>query len=135
MLKSAKKDYYSNLIISDITDNKKFWKTVKPSFSDKPRQSKKIVLVDNDDILSNGADIAETFNKFFVTTAESLSIREALRKPASAEGLSDPVFAAINMFSNHPSIIKIKDICRRSRSFPFRSFTRQEIETEIANLN
>ena len=42
LFKSAKKDYYSNLNINRITDNKKFWKTVKPSFSDKPRQSKKI---------------------------------------------------------------------------------------------
>ena len=44
-----------------------------------PHQSKKIVLVDNDDIISNDADIAETFNKFFVTIAESLSIRELLK--------------------------------------------------------
>ena len=36
--------------INFITDNKKFWKTVKPAFSDKLRQSKKIVLVNNDDI-------------------------------------------------------------------------------------
>ena len=135
LLNSAKKDYYNNLNINHITDNKKFWKTVKPAFSDKPHQSKKIVLVDNDDIISNDADIAETINKFFVTIAESLSIRETPNKPASTEGLPDPVFAAINKFSNHPSIIKIKDTCHRSESFSFRTFTRQEIEIEIANLN
>ena len=49
LLKSAKKDYYNILNITHITDNKKFWKTVKPAFSDKVHQSKKIVLVDNDD--------------------------------------------------------------------------------------
>ena len=93
------------------------------------------MLIDNDGIISNDADIAETFNKFFVTIAESLSIRETPRKPDSTEGLSDPVFVAINTFSNHPSIIKMEDICQRSESFSFRTFTRQEIEIEIANLN
>ena len=72
LLKSAKKDYYNSLNISHVTDNKKFWKTVKPAFSDKPYQSKRIVLVDNDDIISN--------------EAESLSIRETPKKPASTEG-------------------------------------------------
>ena len=76
LLKSAKKDYYNNLTINHVTDNKKFWKTVNPAFSDKPRQSKKIVLVDNDDIIFNDTDIAETFNKVFVMIAESFSIRE-----------------------------------------------------------
>ena len=75
------------------------------------------------------------FNKFFVTITESLRIRETLKKTASTEGLSDPVFAAINKFSNHPRIIKIKDFCQRSGSFSFRTFTRQEIETEIAYVN
>ena len=135
LLKSAKKDYYNNLNINHVTDNRKFWKTVKPEFSDNPHQSKKIVLVDNNDIISNGADIAETFNKFFVTIAESLSIRETPKKPASAEGSSDPVFAAINKFSNHPINKKIKDICQRSASLSFRTFTRQEMETQLANLN
>ena len=82
------------------------------------------MLVDNDDIISNDADIAETFNKFFVTIAESLSIRETPKNSASIEGLSDPVFAAINKFSNHPSIMKIKDTCQRSGSFSFRTLTR-----------
>ena len=32
----AKKDYYGNLKTSSIMDNKKFWRTVKPLFSDSP---------------------------------------------------------------------------------------------------
>ena len=92
------------------------------------------MLVDSDDIISNDADIAETFNSFFVTIAESLSIRENPKQPASTEGLSDPVFAVLNKFSNPPSIIRIKDIYQRFGSFSFRTFTRQDVETELANL-
>jgi len=78
-LKSAEKDYYNNLNTNLITDNKRFWKTVKPAFWDKTLQSKKIVLVDNDGIISNDADIAETFNKFFVTIAEEKLLENHLR--------------------------------------------------------
>ena len=35
LLRKAKKDYYEQLQIETIIDNKKFWKHVKPFFSDK----------------------------------------------------------------------------------------------------
>ena len=34
-LRKAKKNYYKNVKTQDITDNKKFWKTMRPYFSDK----------------------------------------------------------------------------------------------------
>ena len=30
LLRNAKKDYFQKLNINDLTDNKKFWKTIKP---------------------------------------------------------------------------------------------------------
>ena len=35
LLRKAKRQYFSNLEPKLITDNKKFWKSVKPLFSDK----------------------------------------------------------------------------------------------------
>ena len=35
LVRSVKKTYYSNLSIKDVNDNKKFWKIVKPLFSEK----------------------------------------------------------------------------------------------------
>ena len=32
LLRKSKRNYYSNLNVKDITDNKKFWKTIKPLF-------------------------------------------------------------------------------------------------------
>ena len=32
LLRKAKKKYYTNLKMSDINDNRKFWKNVKPNF-------------------------------------------------------------------------------------------------------
>ena len=42
LLGKTKRDYYGNLDEKDVIDNKKFWKAVKPLFSDKVKSSKKL---------------------------------------------------------------------------------------------
>ena len=41
LIKKAKGNYYENLDIKDINDNKKFWATVKPLFSNKIKSAEK----------------------------------------------------------------------------------------------
>ena len=41
---NAKKSHYSNLV-KDVNDNKKFWKIVKPLFSDKVTTNENITLL------------------------------------------------------------------------------------------
>ena len=53
LFRKEKRNYYNNLDISHITDNKKFWKTVKPFFSDKSHSNNKIVLTEGEKIISN----------------------------------------------------------------------------------
>ena len=38
----TRKDYYANLNVKDIADNKKFWRTVKPIFFVKTKSNEKI---------------------------------------------------------------------------------------------
>ena len=45
LYKKERKKYYANLDIRNITDNKKFWKTVKPLFSEKAQNFQKITIV------------------------------------------------------------------------------------------
>ena len=43
---SEKKNFFSNIINNnDITDNKAFWKMVKPFFTDKIKTKSKIMLI------------------------------------------------------------------------------------------
>ena len=51
----------TNANISSITDDKEFWKTVKPIFSDKICPKETINLVENDVILCDGQVVADTF--------------------------------------------------------------------------
>ena len=45
LLRKSKKDYFSNLNEKQITDNKRFWKTVKPFLSNKVQSSERINLL------------------------------------------------------------------------------------------
>ena len=42
----SEKNFFSNINTSDITDNKTFWKTVKPYFTDKIKTKSKITLIE-----------------------------------------------------------------------------------------
>ena len=46
LIRKEKKAYYSNLNIRDVTDNKSFWRKVKPPFSEKVNLQTKILLVE-----------------------------------------------------------------------------------------
>ena len=52
----------TNASISSITDDKEFWKTVKPIFSDKICPKETINLVENNVILCDDQVVADTFN-------------------------------------------------------------------------
>ena len=66
LLRKENKDFYGNLDISKVTDNRAFWKIVKPKISDKVKIRSKITLVEDDKILSQDAEIAKTFNEYFI---------------------------------------------------------------------
>ena len=66
LLRKEKKDFCDNLDISKVTDNRVFWKIVKPKISDKVKIRSKITLVEDDKILSQDAEIAKTFNEYFI---------------------------------------------------------------------
>ena len=56
-------------------DNQTFWKTVKPYFSDKGSNSKRITLLENDSILTDDKDIAKTMNNFFINITKNLNLQ------------------------------------------------------------
>ena len=66
LLKKAKKDYFENLDIKFVTDNKKFWLTVKVLFSKKVKSRTVMKLVENNAVLDNESEVAKNFNEYFV---------------------------------------------------------------------
>ena len=46
LIKKTKRKFYNNLNVNKITDNKSFWKTIKPSFTEKTLKDEKIILTE-----------------------------------------------------------------------------------------
>ena len=64
--RKEKKRYYNNLDLRIFDDNKRFWRCVKPLFSDKHKAfDRNIVIVENDQIYSDNKEVAEKLNNFF----------------------------------------------------------------------
>ena len=56
LLRKTKKDFYNNLNVKYITENKLFWKTVKSSFTDKTLKDERITLVENNKVVQMKAN-------------------------------------------------------------------------------
>ena len=56
-----------------ISDNRKFWKTIKPLFSNKGLNSKKVMLKENNKLIT---ELATVMNTFFVNITDSLDLKK-----------------------------------------------------------
>ena len=74
--KKSKKGIFANLNEKKITDNRKFWQTVKPFLSEKNKSREKITLVKNEEIISDDVEVANTLNNYFSNFAKNLKIPE-----------------------------------------------------------
>ena len=103
--------------------------------SDKGQSSSKITLIENDTIISNDKEVAETLNGYFVSITDSLGLTENSEVISSTEGVSDPIDSAIIKYSNHPSIRKIRNFAQNDDSFKFQKVSLEQMHTEIGRLN
>ena len=133
LYKRERKKYYTNLNMKNITDNKKFWKTVKPFFTDKGVSRNKVVLVEDDRIINDDKEVAQTFNDYFDNAVKSLGISE--NEPSEPVQSQGKVLDAIKMYESHPSIIKIKEKVKVDKEFSFSPVSLQDIRTELKALS
>ena len=134
LIKREKKKYYNNLNLNKITDNKKFWTTIKPLFSDKNNSTRNITLIENDIIISSDKSVAEIMNDFFSNVVEKMQIRGFNTEPI-LNNFTDDVADCIHKFSKHPSIIRIKDNIQNDNRFIFSSVSGEILDDIINNLN
>ena len=135
LLRNSKFDYYRNIGLGNLTDNHKFWKTVKPLFSDKVQVNSAITLIEDGKVVSRDSEIAEIFNNFFANITESLGIsaNEALLLPTN--DIIYPIDKAVRKFESHPSICKIKENITLSERFEFREVAVEDVAIQIRKLN
>ena len=64
LLRKTKTEYFQKLNVKDLSDNRKFWKTIKPFFSNKGLNSNKLMLKENR-LITEEKELATVMNTFF----------------------------------------------------------------------
>ena len=79
-----------------------FWKTVKPSLSEKFNTRERISLSENDEIVKTEKDTDEVFNNFFGNIVKNVIIFQYSNFDAVIENVKDPTLKAILKYEKHP---------------------------------
>ena len=124
-----------NLDTTIVNNNHKFWRTVKPLFSDKVQVPTSLTLLENNKLISNDEEVAEVFNNYFANITDSLGIKEIKENISSVSGLVDPIDIAIKEFSLHPSIIRIQSNTKYTERFSFSEVSIQQVASQLARLD
>ena len=134
LMRKEKESFYSTLDASAVTENKKFWKTVKPFLSDKVKKHSKITLAEGEEIISQDDQVAKTSNEYFI----NIPIQNMPNQPyeCNKSQEQDPVLNIIEKCKFHPSIKLIQSKNKGlSSSFSFKFATINEVKKSINNLD
>ena len=135
LLRRSKKKYYENLDERNLMDNKLFWKTIKPSFSDKIVTRDRIHLTENGEVVKTELETAETLNNFLGNVIKNLMIPKYSGYDPSIDRVENRTIRAILKYRNHPSIPAIREWKKAQINFCFKEVSIEEIQKEILNLN
>ena len=113
LLRKSKKDFHNNLNLKRITENRTFWQTITPNFTDKPIKDERITLVEGNKVITEEEDVVKKFKDHFEKIVETLKIDHLILSDLS----DDPVLNAIESFSDHASVLKTKEARNSSDCF------------------
>ena len=135
LLRKTKRKYYKDLRLSDVNDNKKFWKTIKSLFGNKIKCKSQVALVEGNDLVTDDKVLAKTFNKFFVNVAATLGIKYE-KLLSNYDNSNYNLDELIMRYNDHPSILIIKNKCTElNSSFTFNKVDKEKISTAIKRLD
>ena len=107
LLRKTKSEYYKNIDIKSLSDNKKFWRTIKPYFSNKGLNKNQIFLSEKGKLLDDPKEVASTLNDHFINITKTLDLKDP-----SEENPNDTSEYNIS-FDNHLSALKIRTLFSR----------------------
>ena len=136
LLRKSKKDYFSKLNEKQITDNKRFWKTVKPFLSNKVQSSERINLTDeNDSLVTYCEKVAKELNSFFSSVVKNLNIPSYEGCDPLSDNILHPTLKATVKWRNYPSILTITSEYENKPKFSFNFVSKKHVLEEIQMLD
>ena len=111
------------------TRNKDFWKAVKPIFSKTKTKVDTIPLKENNNIITETAEVCNIFNKFFKNIGADIG---------ETEDNSVDCNLIIRKYENHPSVLAIRELSNQHETqspFKFKPVSIAEIKRIIKDLS
>ena len=81
--------------------------------------TERITLIDNGEVVATEQDTANVLNTFFSNIVTNLKIPEYADYDPIANNISDPILKVIIRYRNHPNILNIEEVCKKSHKFSF----------------
>ena len=106
LLRKTKKSYFENLNAKNVTDNRTFWKTVVPLFTNKVSRGEKIILTEVEIHISDDKKICKISNNFILNVVPDVTIPDCCNY--FPQGNTHSLSTIIGTFEKHPSIFDIK---------------------------
>ena len=101
-------------MLNAITDDKTFWKVVKPYFFKKSTRNEKITLVEENQVSTPDEAVAEKLSSYFETIVKNLDLQN------KTDNLTDDTLNDIaKKFENYPDLMKIKENKNKNFKFSF----------------
>ena len=96
-LKESKTRPFNNLNVKDVTENKRFWRTIKPFFTDKTKNSNNIILTENYQTIREDEKICKIFNTCFTNVIKGFKLRQvdktqSFQNEESCRSINEKIF-------------------------------------------
>ena len=138
LTKKAKKIFFKGATKDGIMSNEKFWSAVKPCLTNKGGISNYFISVEEDgDLISNEKELVQLFNQNYIKIVENSSGKKpsSLGDCLNASQDELTVKEIISVYSNHPSIQKIKSVFNTDSKFDQPKPTANDINKIIKSLD
>ena len=131
----AKNDYFRTLDPKKHEMNRKFFTTFKPFLSSKYSPDERILLIEDNEIISDDSNISEIMNDYFTNITDSMNIKQ-WPEPDATDEFENDIDRAVNKYRNHPSILKIHSVYGdQYNKFEFLHSTTDNVDSEISKLD
>lgn len=108
------------------TNNKNFWKTIRPFFNKKPQHFADVTLREGDEIITDEDKLCNIFNDFFVSIGSDIGVKEDNDRP---------LVAILDTYKDHSSIAKINSLGLNKGAFIFTPINILDMKKAISKLN
>ena len=130
--KDAKRRYYSKVNPTEAGKEKTFRQTYN-LYVCTCTVTDKIVLVENEVVITEDQGVAECLNSYFASSVETLIIPSEVIE--DYERSPDPVVDAINKYASHQILKNIRDVYETHDEFEFSKVDSTQVFSEIYRLD